>query len=127
MTIHHEIVIAAAPDRVYEVFLDASTFSHMTGGASAQIDASEGGAFSLFGGVISGRNLEIVAGSRLVQAWRARNWPAGHYSCVRLDFSAEGQGTRVSLDQFGYPETERDHLVGGWQKNYLTPLSQLFP
>jgi len=126
MSIRQEIFVAAPPARVFEVLTRAEAFSSLTGGAPAEIDASDGGAFSIFGGMIQGRNVESVPGARLVQAWRPKTWAPGLYSLVRFDLRAESDGTRVSLEHVGYPEEQREHLASGWQANYLEPLRKLF-
>lgn len=126
MPIQQEIFVAAPPARVFEVLTRAEAFSSLTGGAPAEIDAKEGGAFSIFGGMIQGRNVECVQGARLVQAWRPKTWAPGLYSLVRFDLEAEADGTRVRLEHVGYPEEQREHLAGGWQANYLEPLQKLF-
>jgi uncharacterized protein YndB with AHSA1/START domain len=124
--IHQEIVVKAPPARVYEVLTDAALFSKMTGGAPTDIDPKPGGVFSCFGGMITGRNIECVAGERLVQAWRAKPWEAGAYSIVRFTLRSEEGGTRVVLDHAAYPEGQGDHLDKGWHANYWEPLIKLF-
>jgi activator of HSP90 ATPase len=81
--IHQVVVIKAAPQRVYDALLDARQFSAFTGGAPADIHGQEGGAFSCFGGRITGRNVELKPTRRIVQAWRAGNWPDGTYTKSR--------------------------------------------
>jgi activator of HSP90 ATPase len=39
-----------------------------------------GGTFTLFGGYVTGRNLEMLPDERLVQAWRAGSWKPGAFS-----------------------------------------------
>lgn len=126
MSIRQEVVLPARPEQVFEALTRAEVFSRMTGGAPAEIDAQAGGAFSLFGGAIHGRNVECVPGERLVQAWRPKSWAAGHYSLVRFDLASEGEGTRLTLEHVGYPEESREHLAGGWQANYVDALRKLF-
>jgi activator of HSP90 ATPase len=126
MSICQEIFVSASPAQVFEVFTQADAFTRMSGGAPAEIDAADGGAFSLFGGAIHGRNVECVPGTRVVQAWRTKAWKPGQYSFVRFDLRPEGDGTRVSLEHVGYPEEQREHLVSGWQANYMEPLRKLF-
>lgn len=126
MPIHQEIFVAAPPARVFEMLTRAEAFSNLTGGAPAQIDATDGGAFSIFGGMIEGRNVECVQATRLVQAWRPKTWAPGLYSLVRFDLQAEADGTRILLEHVGYPEEQGEHLASGWQANYLEPLRKLF-
>ena len=98
--IHQEHMLSASPRAVYDALTTTATFGEMTS-ASASIDPAEGGEFSLFGGMISGRNIECLPGRRLVQAWRAKAWDEGVYSVVRFELHAEGSQTRVVLDHAG--------------------------
>src|SRR5258706_444673 len=107
--IHQEIVINASPKRVYGALTDAKQFSTFTGGAPADISDDEGGAFTLFGGHIEGRNLELVPGQRLVQAWRAKSWQEGVYSIVKFELHEQEAGTRLVFDHSGFPDDEREH------------------
>jgi uncharacterized protein YndB with AHSA1/START domain len=54
-SIRQEVIIKASPERIYDALLDAKRFSEFTGGAPAEIDSKPGGAFSCFGGMITGR------------------------------------------------------------------------
>ena len=120
--IHQEVVFKANSDRVYQALTDAKQFSAFTGGAPAEISREAGGAFSCFGGMIVGRNLELVLNRRLVQAWRAGNWSEGLYSIVKFELEAEGGETRLVFDHTGFPEDQRPHLEGGWPAMYWGPL-----
>lgn len=119
--IHQEVDFGVAPARIYEMLLDAKQFSAFTK-ASAEIEPRAGGTFKLFNAVIEGRNIELVADQRIVQAWRPRYWPAGEYSIVRFELTARGAGTRVVLDHRGFTEEKWEHLNEGWQSNYWKPL-----
>ena len=121
-SIHQEVLLNANPKRVYEALTDADQFAAVTGGAPTQIASGPGGAFSCFGGMITGRNVELVPGERVVQAWRAGNWPAGVYSIVRFELKSEGAATRLVFDQAGFPPDQQPRLEGGWLKMYWEPL-----
>jgi activator of HSP90 ATPase len=123
--IHQQQTVGASPQAIYDALTTTATFCEMTG-APAAIDPAEGGEFSLFGGMISGRNIECRPGRRLVQAWRARDWDEGVYSVVRFELHAHGDQTRVVLDHAGYPDGAGEHLDQGWQPNYWAPLTRLF-
>jgi uncharacterized protein YndB with AHSA1/START domain len=124
MSIEQHVTFEVPAQRVYEALTQSSLFSAFTGGAPAQIDAQAGGAFSCFGGMINGRNVELVPGRRLVQAWRAGNWDEGVYSIVRFDLLSEGQRTRLEFSQSGHPSAEEPHLAQGWSKMYWEPMAK---
>lgn len=118
--IHQEVDIAASPQRVYAALTQAEQFAGFTG-APAEI-GGDGDTFSCFGGMIVGRNVELVAGARVVQAWRVKTWPEGIYSIVRFALTAQGSGTRLTSDQAGFLDGQREHLDPGWHKMYWEPL-----
>ena len=123
--IQQEITLPLAPQRIYDALTDAKQFSAMAGGAPTEIDARDGGAFSCFGGMIIGRQLEGVPGQRLVQAWRVKGWEPGRFSIARFELAAEGTGTRVTFEHVGFPEGQAEHLAKGWHANYWEPLRKL--
>jgi len=122
--IHQEIAFKSTPQRVYEALLDETQFARVTGGQATSIDRREGGAFSLFGARIKGRQVELVPDTRIVQAWRSEGWEHGVYSIVRFELSTVGAGTRVAFDHTGFPAGQAEHLADGWQSNYWDPLTR---
>ena len=108
-SIHQEIVIEAPPSRVYEVLTSSRDFSSFTGD-SAEISGEPGGWFSTFGGRIVGRNIELLADRRIVQAWRVETWEPGIYSIVKIELREQDAGTLLVLDHTGFPEEHREHL-----------------
>src|ERR1700722_13758316 len=67
-SLHQEVELNATPMRVYKALLSSKQFSEFTH-MKAQIKDSEGGALTMFGGLVVGRNIELVPGQRIVQAW----------------------------------------------------------
>src|ERR1700739_431681 len=67
--LHQEIDIKSSRQRIYDALLDSKQFTAFSG-APAEINREAGGAFSMFGGLIVGRNIELVPKERLLQAWR---------------------------------------------------------
>lgn len=121
MAIKQTLTFDARPERLYETLLTAEEFSKATG-APAEIARNEGGAFSCFGGQITGRHIELVPNTRIVQAWRAGPWGEGVYSIVRFDISKSGASTTVEMEHSGFPDGGDEHLEAGWHKMYWEPL-----
>ena len=78
----------------------------------------------MFGGRIVGRNIELVSGVRIVQAWRPTDWEAGLYSLVRFVLRDRGARSTVVLDHTGFPEGSFRHLNAGWYSHYWDPLKK---
>jgi activator of HSP90 ATPase len=130
VTIHQEVDFNVSPERIYNALLDTKQFCEFTAQSgmfsanSAKIDPSEGGAFSLFDGHITGRNVELAPNKRIVQAWRSGDWPEGVYSIARFELKAQGSGTHLVFDHTGFPVNMRDHLAAGWTEHYWEPLKK---
>ncbi len=134
--IHQETVFKASRKRVYEALTDAKKFEKVIqlsvavqsgmakGNIPAEIAAEPGGAFKLFNGFIVGRNLELVANERIVQAWRVAYWPEGAWSLVKFVLVEQGSETKVVFDHTGFPKGDADHLLEGWNGNYWQPLAK---
>lgn len=125
MSLHQETDLPSSPHRIYSALLDSKQFAAFSG-ASAAIDPAPGGAFSMFDGQITGRNVELVPDQRIVQAWRPGSWPPGIYSIVKFDLTPRDSGTRVILDHTGFPEGKFAGLNSGWYEHYWEPLKKFF-
>jgi activator of HSP90 ATPase len=123
-SIHQEVVFKASRERVYEAIMDDKQFSKVTGDQVAEISREGGGAFSLFGAKIKGRNVELLPNERIVQAWRSEGWEHGIYSIARFELVAQGTGTRLVFDHTGFPKGEAEHLATGWTSHYWDPLAK---
>lgn len=122
LNINQEITFAAGSIPSFEALTDSRKFAEFSG-APAEIDARVGGTFSCFGGAISGKNLEVVRCTRLVQSWRVENWEEGVYSVVTFALDEDDSGqTKLVFDQTGFPHEHREHLNQGWYDKYWSPL-----
>jgi activator of HSP90 ATPase len=121
--LHDEVDFTTGPQRIYEVLLDSKQFAAFTG-LPAEIDPKAGGAFSMFGGLIVGRNVELLPNERIVQAWRPTHWDPGVYSIARFQLKPHGSGTKVVLDHTGFPQGDYDHLEAGWKAHYWDGLAK---
>ena len=119
--ISQEVSFSVSPTTVYQALTNSATHGKFTG-APADIDAKVGGAWSAYGGKISGLNIELVEGVRIVQTWRAGNWPAGSHTLVKFELSPEGTGTKLTLDHDAVTDEQLPHLEAGWEKMYWEPM-----
>jgi uncharacterized protein YndB with AHSA1/START domain len=122
-SVSQEIDLNAPPARVYQALTVSKEHAAFTG-ATSEIDASEGGAFRCHDGQIVGWNLELVEDARIVQAWRVAAWPAGVFSVVKYELTANDVGgTHVSLSHTGLPEGANAMIADGWEQRYWKPLA----
>ena len=121
--LHQQVDLKASPQRIYETLLDSKQFAACTG-LPAEIDPKAGGAFTMFGAMIVGRNIELIPNQRIVQAWRPTHWDAGVYSLVKFELKQQGSAATVVLDHTGFPEGDYDSLSSGWESHYWIPLKK---
>ncbi len=135
--IHQERVLKASPRRVYAALTVESEFDRLiqlsgvmndpamaTMREPTRLSPTVGGAFTLFGGYIVGRQIELVPGERIVQIWRVQGWPKGVYSIARFELLDQGGSTRLVFDHTAFPRGQAEHLASGWQEHYWEPLAR---
>jgi len=121
VAIKQSINFNASAETVYAALLTSEVFAAATG-AEANISPDVGGEFSCFAGQITGRNVELISGERIVQAWRASPWPNGVYSIARFEVTGAENKAVLEMEHSGYPEDAEEHLEGGWRKMYWDQL-----
>jgi activator of HSP90 ATPase len=131
--IHQENVFRANRTRVYEALTETRQFDKLVklsgisdalGTKPTQISNEVGGAFTIFGGHIIGRQLELLPAERIVQAWRVVDWEPGWYSVARFNPVEEGAGTKIVFDHTGFPKGLGEHLASGWNEHYWDTLQK---
>jgi uncharacterized protein YndB with AHSA1/START domain len=135
--IHQEVQFQAPRARVYSLLTHAHQFQKvvaLSGAVAsgkvkasipAQIGREAGAAFSIFGGFVAGRIIELVPDVRLVEAWRPQDWPPGMYSIVKFELLDQGAGTLLVFDQTGFPASDAEQLLQGWKMNYWQPMAKV--
>lgn len=134
-SIHQEIHFDATRHRVYATLTNADQFDAVSklgvaaksmklGSARTEIGAGAGDTFTLFGGYIVGRLLELVPDTRLVQVWREQSWEPGAFSLVKFQLSDDGAGTKLTFDHTGFPNGAGEHLSIGWYQDYWEPMKK---
>jgi len=135
-SIHMEPVFKASRKRVYEALTETKQFDkviHLSAAMKSgmppdakptEISREAGGAFSLFGGYVTGRHIELLPNERIVQAWRAGGWDPGFYSIAKFELVEQGAGTKIVFDHGAFPKGDGEHLAAGWKMNYWEPLEK---
>src|SRR5262249_40111394 len=85
-----------------------------------------GGAFRAWGGHMSGFNLVLQPGRRIVQAWRANDWWDDHYSIVTVDLRKLNGGAELRFTPIGVPPHRFDGHSRGGIETYWQPMQELF-
>jgi len=123
-TVKQTVTFKASPHDVYEALMDSKKHSQFTGD-KAIISRKVGGKFSAFDGYSEGTNLELIPDSKIVQTWRASDWPEGHYSKVTFILNEVNGGTRLDFTQTGIPEEQQKDVSQGWRDYYWAPMKEM--
>ncbi|MBM3183468.1 MAG: hypothetical protein FJZ83_05470 [Chloroflexi bacterium] len=123
--IRQVVTFKASPHVVYEALMDSRKHSRFTGDI-ASISRKIGGKFKAYGDYIEGVNLELMPDEKIVQSWRANDWPEGHYSRVSFLLKKLDKGTQLTFAQSDVPEDFYEDISQGWHDFYWTPMKEMF-
>jgi uncharacterized protein YndB with AHSA1/START domain len=119
-------VIPATPQEIYDAWLDSIAHSEMTGSEAVMSD-EVGAEISAWEGYVTGRNLELVPGERIVQSWRTSKFSDEHAdSIVTVTLEGTDEGTLLTLVHSNVPDEQRSYEEGGWESNYFEPMRAYF-
>jgi activator of HSP90 ATPase len=123
-TLEQTATFKASPTAVYEMLMDSQKHTSLSG-MKAQISRKTGGAFSAWGGHLTGFNLALKPGEKIVQAWRATGWWPDHYSVAIFDIQKTQSGSKLKFIQIGIPPDRYSGHYRGWIETYWTPMKEL--
>jgi len=122
-----EFFPSVKPQQIYDAFLDGKKHGKMTGGGKATADSHVGGKFTAWDGYISGTNLELDPGKKIVQSWETSEWPEGaDPSKLEWTFVEKDGGTEVTMVHSHVPAAQADSYRQGWADYYFTPMKEYF-
>lgn len=114
------------PAEIYSAMLSGPRHSKMTGG-KATGSTKVGGKFTAWDGYITGKNLELEEGRRIVQEWQTAEWPEGDPpSILEWTFESKKGGAKVTLKHSKVPAGQADSYDKGWQDYYFIPMKAYF-
>lgn len=124
-TIRQTVTFKATPMEVYNMLMDSKKHQSLSG-EKANISKKVGGRFTAWGSHISGVNLVLKPGEKIVQAWRATGWWPDHYSIAIFDLRKVKGGAKLQFTQIGVPPNRYSGHYRGWIETYWTPMKEIF-
>ena len=114
----------ASPEEVYDALPDPKKHSAFTG-SPATTSGRIGATFTAWDGYITGKNLELVRGKKIVQEWKTTEWPDG-YPLSRLEctLTAKKGGTELKMVHSKVPAEQLTDYTSGWKSSYWDPLKE---
>ena len=124
--IEQTIFIGASPEEVYDAFLDAKKHGAFTG-SPATTNAKVGSEFQAWDGYITGKNIELVKGKKIVQEWETSEWPRGYpRSRLELPLTPKKGGTELKMVHSQVPAEQVAEYTSGWPESYWEPMKEYF-
>jgi len=124
-TIRQTVTFKATPMEVYDMIMDSKRHQSLSG-EKAKISKKVGGKFTAWGSHITGLNLVLKPGERIVQAWRATGWWPDYYSIAIFDIKEAAQGAKLQFTKVGVPPNRYSGHYRGWIETYWTPMKEVF-
>jgi activator of HSP90 ATPase len=126
-TIRQKVLIHnATPVQVYRAYLSSKEHTEFTG-SKASISARKGAKFTAWDGYISGKNVSLVKGKKIVQQWQTTEWPKGYGpSTLEITLEKKGNGTELELIQTRVPKSQAPDYEQGWKDSYWNPMKDYF-
>jgi activator of HSP90 ATPase len=119
--IHQTVTFKASAKEIYEALMDSIKHSEFTH-SKASISRTVGGTISAYDGYITGKNIELIPDEKIVQDWRAVDWPEDFFSSVIFKITPVQGGARLDFTQMGVPEGTEEEFSQGWIDNYWVPM-----
>lgn len=123
--ISENIDFQASTSQLYSVFIDHSRLKIWTR-STPEVDPKVGGKFSFFGGNVQGEFLELVESKLIIQKWRLKTWPEGHYAKLKLIFDQSFDGTLLRMKMSDIPVGQEEVVKCNFQEYYIKPIKTVF-
>jgi activator of HSP90 ATPase len=123
-TIQQTVRFGASPREVYELLMDSKKHQSLSG-EKVIISKKVPGKFTAWNGHITGFNLALKPGAKIVQAWRATGWWPDHYSIAIFDIEKVKGGSILRFTQIGVPPHRYSGHYRGWIEAYWTPMKEV--
>ena len=121
--IQQTVYFSATPHEVFEALMDEKKHAAFTN-ASAKIDRQAGGKFSVWDGYATGATKVLQADKKIIQSWRADDWPKDAVSEATFELYPEKNKTKLVFTQTDVPEDFIGEIKSGWQDYYWQPLEK---
>ena len=115
--------IGADPKDVYNALTNKRMLEIWTG-EDVVMELEPNTEFSLWGGSISGINLEFEPNKKIVQQWFFGD--DEEPSIVSIKIHPHKKGTSVELRHSNIPEEAYENISEGWDEDYFGALNELF-
>jgi activator of HSP90 ATPase len=121
------VTLPATPKRIYDAWLNSKEHSALIGD-KATASTKVKGKFTAWGDYITGVNIDLKEGKKIVQAWRTTEFPDDALDSileVKLDKAAGGK-TKLTLTHINIPKGQGAKYKNGWKTHYFESMKAYF-
>lgn len=121
-TIKKTYHIKAPINKVWQTLVDPKEIAGW-GAGPAKMSAKPGSKFSIWGGDIFGKNIEVKAPIKLVQEWYgSKDWQKPSIAFFKL--ASKGDKTELRLEHSEVPSGEVQDFDAGWDNYYFGAIKE---
>jgi|SRR6185312_729775 len=120
-------VMPASKESVYEAWLSSEKHSKMTNAEMAVASTIVGDSFTAYDGYISGKNVDLVPYTKIIQTWRTTDFSEDEEdSMIEITLRDDGPGKTVfTLAHSNLPSYGKKYEEG-WKTHYFLPMKAYF-
>lgn len=122
-TFKKTFIINAEPSDVYSALTNPFTIE-LWSGYPAVMPAEPGSEFSLWDGDISGRNIEFIPDSKVVQEWYFGD--QSERSIVTISIQPFREDSQVTVEHTNIPDEDFEDIAEGWREYYIGAITRFF-
>lgn len=114
---------------LYQTFTDPQRLTAFTRAPPKRFDGAKvGGLWELFDGNVAGGYKELQEPTKIVQTWRLKQWPAGHYSqqTILFDQNDVDGVTVMRVEWSGVPVGQEEVTKRNWDEYYVRSIKRTF-
>ena len=128
-TVSEQEEFRTTAEQLFQTFTDPQRIAAFTRAPPKIFEgAKPGGKFELFDGNVAGEYKELKEPTHIVQSWRLKQWPAGHFSTLKIDFDQNDVDsvTVMRVEWSGVPIGEEEVTKRNWDEYYVRSIKRTF-
>lgn len=124
-TIKQTYTIKTSPKKVWQALVSSKEINNW-GAGPAKMSSKVNAKFSLWGGSIWGKNIEVIENKKLAQEWFSESDKAEwtEPSIATFTLTPKKGSTRLELKHEHVPKEDLISINQGWKDYYLGPLKE---
>jgi activator of HSP90 ATPase len=125
-SIYLTVEFSVTPDELYRAWLNSDEHTAFTG-SEAFVKPKVGTEFSAWEEHITGTNLELIPGRKIVQSWRTTEFNDDDPdSRLEIRFEVVPGGCKLILSHTELPDGDGPIYQDVWEDNYFVPMRVYF-